>query len=138
MCTFYNERKEIVKELYSRLMELCRQKGISGYKLCKDLGIQPSFLTDLKAGRQKGVSAGNAAAIATYFGVPLNYVLFGEEEKEKKPHKTAELSFIEKELLRCWNAATDVERQTIATLLSPYGMPYPTTKTGAYPLECAT
>lgn len=114
-----------MRDLYTRLMDLCKEKGVSGYKLCKDTGIQPSTLTDLKTGRQSGISARKASIIANYFGVPVSYILYEkmDEDNEKKPSVTKELSFEEKELLRCWNLATDVERQTIATLLSTYGMP---------------
>lgn len=122
-----------MRDLYTRLMELCQQKGVSGYRFCKDTGLQPSMLTDLKAGRQSGISPRKAAIIAEYFGVPVSYILYEktEEDNEKKPTVTEELSFIEKELLRCWKMATDIERQAIATLLSQYGMPKVENKMGA-------
>lgn len=49
-----------MSDLYNRIMSLCDNAGISGYRLCKDAGIQPSVLTDLKMGRQLGLSAKNA------------------------------------------------------------------------------
>ena len=73
-----------MSELYERIMLLCETKGISGYRLCKDTQMQPSVLTDLKMGRQTGLSAKNADKIASYFGVSVGYLL-GTEEPEKAP-----------------------------------------------------
>ena len=120
-----------MRDLYTRIMDLCKEKGVSGFKFCKEAGIQPSTLTDLKKGRQQGISAHKASIMAEYFGVPVSYILYEkmEDDNKKKPTATDELSFEEKELLRCWNTATDIERQTIATLLSTYGMPNVKNKT---------
>jgi hypothetical protein len=46
--------------------------------------MSKGILTDLKMGRQVGISAANAQKIASYFGVSVGYLL-GEEDKEKKP-----------------------------------------------------
>lgn len=67
--------------MYNVIMELCAQKGITGYRLCKDCGIQPSILTDLKMGRQKSLSVKNAQKVAEYFGIPVERLLGAEEEK---------------------------------------------------------
>lgn len=69
-------------KLYERLAGLCEERGISAYKMCKDIGIQPSIMTDLKYGRRSGVNAITADKIATYFGVSVGY-LIGNEQKEK-------------------------------------------------------
>ena len=59
--------------------------------MCTDIGMSKGILTDLKMGRQSGVSAANAQKIASYFGVSVGYLL-GEEEKEEKPVQEDELS----------------------------------------------
>mgnify|MGYP003413040093 CR=1 FL=1 len=68
--------------LYERLTTLCESKGIKGGRMCTDLGISKSLMTDLKSGRKKGVNAETAQKIASYFGVSVGYLL-GEEEKEQ-------------------------------------------------------
>ena len=68
--------------LYERLSFLCEQRGIKGGRMCVDLGISKSLMTDLKSGRKKGVNAETAQKIASYFNVSVGYLL-GEEEKEK-------------------------------------------------------
>jgi hypothetical protein len=54
--------------------------------MCTDIGMSKGILTDLKMGRQTGISATNAQKIASYFGVSVGYLL-GEEEKEDKKEK---------------------------------------------------
>lgn len=68
--------------LYERLFALCQERGITAYRMCKDTGVQPSVMTDLKMGRRQTVKAETAAKIAAYFGVSVDYLL-GNEEKEK-------------------------------------------------------
>lgn len=62
-------------ELYKRLSELCEQRGITGYRMCKDCKLSPSTMTDLKSGRKKTVNADGIERLATYFGVSVSYLL---------------------------------------------------------------
>ena len=70
-----------MSDLYNRIMSLCEKKGVSGYRMCKDIKIQPSILTDLKMGRQRGLSAKNADKMAAYFGVSVGFLLGTETKK---------------------------------------------------------
>ena len=54
---------------------LLEKKGVSGYKMCKDIGIQPSILSDLKSGRKKGLHSETAQKMADYLGVSVNHML---------------------------------------------------------------
>lgn len=67
--------------LYNVIAQLCGTKGISGYRLCKEIGIQPSILTDLKVGRKQSLSADTLSKIAIYFGVSVDYLLGNEIKK---------------------------------------------------------
>lgn len=72
--------------LYGRITELCKEKGVSGSRMCLDLGMSKSTLSDLKNGRKKGLNAETAHKIASYLDVSVGYLLNGEEEqKEKSP-----------------------------------------------------
>ena len=75
--------------LYERLVALCKEKGIKGGRMCTDLGISKSLMTDLKSGRKKGVNAETAQKLATYFDVSVGYLL-GEEEKGAKKEQPAD------------------------------------------------
>lgn len=70
-----------MSDLYNRIMSLCEEKGVSGYRMCKDIKIQPNILTDLKMGRQSGLSAKNADKMAAYFGVSVGFLLGTETKK---------------------------------------------------------
>jgi transcriptional regulator, XRE family len=67
------------------MASLCEEKGITGYRMCKDLSIQPSIVTDLKMGRRSGLKAETANKIAEYFGVTVGYLLGETDVKEKTP-----------------------------------------------------
>lgn len=49
--------------LYNILKALCDDAWISGYKMCKDCGIQPSLMTDLKMQRRFGLKAETAMQV---------------------------------------------------------------------------
>ena len=74
--------------LYDRIISLCESRGIKGGKMCLDVGVSKSLLTDLKMGRKNGLSAASAQKIASYFGVTVGYLL-GEEELPKQTKEAA-------------------------------------------------
>ena len=102
-----------MSNMYNTIAELCNMAGITGYKLCKDIGIQPSTLTDLKMGRKTGLSAKNASKIAEYFGVSVEYLLTGEQ-KENAPDV---ISDTERDLLDAFRKTDANTRSAILTLL---------------------
>lgn len=72
--------------LYKSIISLCNDKGIKGGKMCVDLGISKSTMTDLKSGRRTGISMETAQKIADYFGVSVDRVLgSGQKEKSSTP-----------------------------------------------------
>ena len=79
--------------LYDRLVLLCSQNGIKGGRMCTDLGISKSLMTDLKMGRKTGVNAVTAQKIASYFGVSVGYLL--GEETEKAPTGSGERDILD-------------------------------------------
>ena len=68
-----------MSELYENISMLLREKGVSGYKMCKDIGIRPSILSDLKSGRKQGLHTETAEKIANYFDVSVNYLVNAKE-----------------------------------------------------------
>ena len=61
--------------LFDRISPLCAQHNITPGKLCSELGMSRSVLSDLKSGRKKSLSAETAYSIAVYFGVSVGYLL---------------------------------------------------------------
>ena len=70
--------------LYSTIEALAENNGISIFKMCRDIGIRQSVISDLKHGRQSGLSAKNLDKIAAYFDVSVSYLL-GTETKKDQP-----------------------------------------------------
>lgn len=72
-----------MSNVYERLKRLCDEHGITGYKMCKDTGMQPSIMTDLKMGRKQTLSAKSMAKVAKYFNVPINYIAEDVDDYDK-------------------------------------------------------
>ena len=65
--------------LFARIQTLCEDKGIRPGRLCDELRLSRSLMTDLKMGRKKTVNAETAQKIADFFGVSVGYLLGREE-----------------------------------------------------------
>ena len=102
--------------LYERITSLCREKGITGGKMCTDLKMSKGTLTDLKMGRQAGLSATKAQKIASYLGVSVGYLL-GEEEK-KEQSTESELSIKKKEFIQKIEGMTDAQIERLEQILA--------------------
>ena len=74
-----------MSDIVSRIETLLAVAGISGAKMSDDLGMSRSFMTELRKGRAKSITIETAAKIADYFGVSVDYLLGGDEGKEKAP-----------------------------------------------------
>lgn len=89
--------------LSERIDGLCAQHKITGYRLCKDIGISPNVLTELRSGRREGISAKNANKIAAYFEVSVGYLLGTEDDpgiKKDAPTGNADERDLDASLVR--------------------------------------
>jgi transcriptional regulator with XRE-family HTH domain len=75
-----------MSDLYSNIHALCEKEGIKDGTLCANIGIRRSFLSELKAGRTKSLSAEVLSKIAAYFNVSVDYLLTGNQ-KESPPQQ---------------------------------------------------
>ena len=69
--------------------QLCEQNGIKGSKLCDDLGISRSTLTELRKGRAKTLSLKTRQMIADYFGVSVEYLTGNQKNVQNLETKKA-------------------------------------------------
>lgn len=86
--------------LYNTLSQLCEERRITGYRMCKDCGISPGAMTDLKAGRKKILSAVNMQKLADYFGVTIDYLLCSETKKSSPGTDDSAEAALDEELIR--------------------------------------
>ena len=68
--------------LYKRIDDLCKANGTSITKMCKEIGISRSTLSELNSGRTKKLSADNLAKIANYFRIRVDVLI--EENTVKR------------------------------------------------------
>lgn len=103
--------------LYENIIALCSERGIKGGKMCTDIGMSKGILTDLKMGRQTGISAANAQKIASYFGVSVGYLL--GQETENTPTQKGERVEMDDFTYAMQNEAkelTDMDKQILLSM----------------------
>ena len=89
----------ILSTLYNRITELCKTKGVTGSRMCLDLGMSKSILSDIKNGRKRGISTATAQKMAAYLDVSVDVLLGEEDEKKEQPTEYDGLSEKRKALI---------------------------------------
>ena len=64
-----------METLYTHIENLCRDRGIRPGKMCTELGLSRSLMTDLKMGRKRSIHADTARKIANYLGITLEQLM---------------------------------------------------------------
>ena len=100
-------------KLYESIKALCEERGITGSKMCVDIGISRNLLTELKSGRRSGISADKAKKIAEYFGVPVGVVLGEEDVKDTLQTLKDE----EKALLHSYRTMTEEQKRLMGVFI---------------------
>lgn len=105
--------------LYENIIALCKERGIKGGKMCTDIGMSKGILTDLKMGRQTGISAANAQKIASYFGVSVGYLLGQETEKTptQKGERTVNLNDVDYAFYGGYKELSEDEQETLRDMV---------------------
>lgn len=103
--------------LYENIIALCNERGIKGGRMCTDIGMSKGILTDLKMGRQTGVSAANAQKIASYFGVSVGFLLGEEDKKETATEIGSGLSESKKQLLALAESCTEEDAEKLLQMM---------------------
>lgn len=66
--------------IYDKIMQLCDERGITGYRVSKDLGWSPSTMTSLRMGKQQQLGASKMQQLADYFGVTVSSLYVDDNE----------------------------------------------------------
>ena len=103
--------------LYERITALCKAKGVSGSRMCLELGLSKSTMSDLKNGRIKGISIPTAQKIAGYFEITVDE-LYGEEAKKEQPTENDGLSSKQKAFIDKVMQMSDAEIDRLEKFLS--------------------
>lgn len=76
--------------LYENIQTACAKKGVSVSRMCLDIGLSKSMMSDLKNGRKKSMTSSTLEKIADYLNVPVDEFL--AREQKEKPSETGELA----------------------------------------------
>ena len=68
-----------MNELYKRIEALCASNNKTITEMCREAEVPRGNLTDLKMGRQQGLSSKNLRKIAEYFGISVDFLLGADE-----------------------------------------------------------
>jgi repressor LexA len=60
--------------MYQKFEQLVKARGISTYRVAKDIGLAPTVFSDWKSGKSKP-KVDKLKKIADYFGVTIEYFL---------------------------------------------------------------
>ena len=105
-----------MKTLYERIEKLCQENGIRPGKLCTQLGLSRSLMTDLKMGRKKNISIETAQKIAAYFGVSVGS-LFAPGESAQDLSDTAILEEVDVAFYGQYKELTEEDKQTVRDMV---------------------
>lgn len=64
-----------MSELYNRIDVLCKERDIDITKMCRELNISRSSLSELKSGRVKSLSTATLTKIADFFNVSVSFLI---------------------------------------------------------------
>ncbi len=73
--------------MYEIFERLCKEKGVTAYRVCKETGLTTATISNWKAGRYTPKQE-KMQKIADYFGVSLVYLMTGKDEEPSEPQLT--------------------------------------------------
>ena len=106
-----------MSDLYSNIHALCEKEGIKDGTLCANIGIRRSFLSELKAGRTKSLSAEVLSKIASYFNVSVDYLLTGEQKENLPQQPQSEVDAAVERIRRKLESMPKEQREALMNLI---------------------
>ena len=106
-----------MSDLYSNIHALCEKEGIKDGTLCANIGIRRSFLSELKAGRTKSLSAEVLSKIAAYFNVSVDYLLTGEQKENLPQQPQSEVDAAVERIRKKLESMPTAQREALMNLI---------------------
>lgn len=106
-----------MSDLYSNIHALCEKEGIKDGTLCANIGIRRSFLSELKAGRTKSLSAEVLSKIAAYFNVSVDYLLTGNQKENPPQQPQSEVDAALERIRRKLESMPKEQREALMNLI---------------------
>jgi len=107
-----------MENLFTRIESLCAENGIRPGRLCDELGLSRSLMTDLKMGRKKTVNAETAQRIAGFFNVSVGYLLGQSEDKSVRTGDSGDiLDQVDVAFYGDFKELNDEEKETVRDMV---------------------
>ena len=106
-----------MSDLYSNIHALCEKEGIKDGTLCANIGIRRSFLSELKAGRTKSLSAEVLSKIAAYLNVSVDYLLTGEQKENPPQQPQSEIDAAVERIRKKLESMPTAQREALMNLI---------------------
>lgn len=106
-----------MSDLYSNIHALCEKEGIKDGTLCANIGIRRSFLSELKAGRTKSLSAEVLSKIAAYFNVSVDCLLTGEQKENPPQQPQSEIDAAVERIRKKLESMPTAQREALMNLI---------------------
>lgn len=106
-----------MSDLYSNIHALCEKEGIKDGTLCGNIGIRRSFLSELKSGRTKSLSAEVLSKIATYFNVSVDFLLTGNQKENPPQQPQSEVDAAVERIRRKLESMPKEQREALMNLI---------------------
>ena len=106
-----------MSDLYSNIHALCEKEGIKDGTLCANIGIRRSFLSELKAGRTKSLSAEVLSKIAAYFNVSVDSLLTGVQKENPPQQPQSEVDATVERIRRKLESMPKEQREALMNLI---------------------
>lgn len=107
---------------YEIFENLCKEKGVTAYRVCKETGLTTATVSNWKAGRYVP-KTDKMKVIADYFGVTLEYMSTGKNPEPKQGYylndETAAIAqeiFESKELRMLFDASRNATPEDLLTV----------------------
>lgn len=69
-------------DLYNVVQSICQERGVKVSRMCLDIGLSKSIMSDLKAGRKKTLAVATLNKIADYLNIPVSALLEEPQDDE--------------------------------------------------------
>lgn len=107
--------------LYDSIKAVCKEKGVTVSKMCLDLGMSKSVMSELKAGRKRGLMTATLEKMANYLEVPVSRLIgepipadYGYAEEIELIRKNPKLS----DLLKALAELPEEKLELVSSLIS--------------------
>ncbi len=104
-------------ELYKRIEDLCKAYNITITKMCRDLKISRSAMSEFKSGRTRSISDRTIDMIADYFNVTSDYLT----GRDVSPFlNKSDYSELDLKIIGLLPKLNEVQKKTIISLIEQF------------------